>query len=136
MLYEANKIFDQEPWPLDKLTPIGKRLLYLDQIAENEFILSTPKGYVKELPNGKHEICISDVFLFIDDQFNFDGNAPLGRWDFEDMRFRFNQFGLDHLLNMDFRAFRKATGYGRNFMIVSPLRKVLDFRPFCWEAPW
>lgn len=109
-------------------------------------IRALPKGYVRPLKGGRHEICLNGVDLFVDDIFNFDGDAILGIWDFDNMRLvhgpselspeRDDEYGRIILDNRNFRDFRERTGYGRDFRVLSPLHKLEDFKEECWRAPW
>lgn len=118
-------------------------------------ISALAKGYVEPHPDGGDNICVSEVHIFVNDHFNFEGGSPLGIWDFKNMRYLDNfdiynnnyfitdgTFGKDFiydrymLYNSDFNKFREKTGYGRNFRIVSPLQKVKEFKPDCWKAQW
>lgn len=117
-------------------------------------ISALSKGYVEPAPDGGDNICVSDVYLFVNDHFNFEGASPLGIWDFKNMRYIDNFNAMDNYLiydiglpnersdnkymlySSDFNNFRKNTGYGRNFRIVSPLQKVNEFKPYCWKAQW
>lgn len=93
-----------------------------------------PKGVVIPLSGGGHRICISDVYLFISDNVNFEGDQKLGFWNVADTVFpSFSPFNRKIFNNEIFKSFRKRHGYGRDLMVLSPLKRIEDFAGGCWD---
>lgn len=118
-----------------------KTVLYEDSRARyyalGDFtIRALAKGAVHPLKDGGHEICVNNVYLFLDDAFNFDGDGKLGFWDFDNLEFAHAKIYKEYISNSDFQTFRQQTGYGRDFRIVSPLQKVEGIDKYCWRPKW
>lgn len=98
-------------------------------------ISALAKGEYRLTKDGEYKVCVDEVYLFINDHFNFDGSGWLSFWDFKNMRYG-GDFGLLNTLleNEDFQDFRKRTGYGKDFRVVSLLHKYADFKPQCWTV--
>lgn len=100
----------------------------------NFSINALPEGTVIPLERGGHRICVTNVYLFIHDTFNFEGFADLGYWDPESKKFPAFSTQLMGLSNSDFREFRRRHGYGRDFTVLSPLYKLHGFDGKCWDV--
>ncbi|MBD5642174.1 MAG: hypothetical protein HDQ91_07140 [Desulfovibrio sp.] len=82
------------------------------------------KGYTMPAGNGKHYICISNAYSFVNDSFDFEGIQWLGNWDFENNDFYALRPGDIRLFNSTFRNFSQRSKHGRDFRIVSPLYEI------------
>lgn len=98
-------------------------------------INAIPEGYVKPKGNGEYEICVKNVYLFVNDVFNFEGNEPLGRWDLNEDK-EYDAWGytpITNLFNSDFQIFKRH-GYGPNIQVLSRLHRSTKFKPDCWQV--
>lgn len=105
------------------------------------------KGYTMPAGDGKHYICITNAYSFVNDSFDFnDFFEWLGNWDIKNGDFSVTLPGDMILYNHTFREFAKRTNHGRDFRIVSPLyeipKKELEFKgkevingDICWKVP-
>ena len=115
------------------------------QALGNYSLGALAKGYTMPAGDGKHYICISNAYSFVNDSFDFNGFQWLGNWDIENGDFSIS-WPLDiQLFNRTFRSFAKITKHGRDFRIVSPLyeipKKELEFNgreiingDICWKV--
>lgn len=74
------------------------------------------------------------MYYFVNDTFNVEGFAYLGRWNLNDHSKGNNlivPYFLTDLFNADFRKFSNKHGYGRDFPVLSRLHEVEDFEPKC-----
>ncbi len=104
----------------------------------NFSINAIPEGYVQPKGNGKYDICINKVYLFINDSFNFDGHELLGFWELDPLTENLSLFSCfkgNLLDNGNFRDYQRH-GYGRYFPVLSKLHEIEDFQPICKEYPF
>lgn len=103
-------------------------------IALGNFTINAiPEGYVEPKANGKYDICINKMYYFINDSFNFEGNGDLSLWKLNKKNeAQANETSSSLLFNSVFRDFRRH-GYGREFPVLSNLREIEDFEPYCLE---
>lgn len=72
------------------------------------------------------------TYYFINDNFNFENDAPLGLWwDAPFDTAHYDHMGRSFLHNNKFRNIKKY-GYGQKFPVLSRLRPVEDFKPYCF----
>lgn len=107
------------------------KLLPPQYVALGNFAIhALPKGKIIKNGRGGYAARVTDVYFFVKDSFNFDGNQFLGTWDDVNMKALALWPGSKFIGNIDFREFREKTGYGLDFQILSPLRKVENFEEF------
>lgn len=57
--------------------------IYPQTIPLGRFTINAlPKGYVQRLGERRSRICLTDVYLFVNDSFDFEGDQRLGIWNF------------------------------------------------------
>lgn len=101
----------------------------------NFSINALPQGTIIPLEGGGHRICVSDVYLFIHDTFNFEVFGELGLWDYENKKFpAISFFDSMVLTDKDFRDFRDRHGFGKISPFFLPLYKVPGFEGECWDV--
>ncbi|WP_303238022.1 phage baseplate assembly protein V [uncultured Bilophila sp.] len=89
------------------------------------------RGYVKPLPQGGHHIHVDDVAVHVWDSFSFSGSQLLGFWTCEGKAFALAPSGeVEYrvLGNDNFNLFRQRTGHGNDFLVLSQLHLVEDFK--------
>lgn len=136
-----NWSFPQIPGTLQRIEEGCNKLLFNEELppqylALGDFTINAlPEGRVTPKGNGKYEICIDKVFIFINDRFNFEGEEYLGKWDLDNITgdtLLVPLFELrgDRLYNSYFKQFSKH-GYGRSFPVLSRLQEIENFYPIC-----
>jgi uncharacterized Zn-binding protein involved in type VI secretion len=96
-------------------------------------------GSVQPLPDGKHEIRIDEVGIYVHDSFDFEGFQYLGHWDVDTNSVSIGLASyigsLDQqdiespltsgckITNAKFRSWREATGHGQDFYIVTDVMR-------------
>lgn len=93
------------------------------------------RGNTEPLPEGGHRINVEALAVFVRDSFNFKGEYPLGFWNCEQKFFSmsFDEFST-YLYNTDFQDFRKRTGKGNDFLVLSPLHLVENFEGISYDT--
>jgi uncharacterized Zn-binding protein involved in type VI secretion len=102
-------------------------------------------GSVEPLPDGRHQIRIDAVGIYVHDSFDFEGFQYLGHWDVDGhavhvspISFLAYKKGYDlddpltagcKITNASFRAWREATGHGQDFYILSDIRRLETIGP-------
>lgn len=77
----------------------------------------------------KHRITITEVGIYVRDQYDFDGSQPLGYWDVKNKKvYKVPMFGAEEVTNADFRAWRTANHAGGDFLVFSDV-KVTTVQP-------
>ena len=104
----------------DGLTVIAKVTVY-----------AVARGYT-EIVEGKRKICVDAVGLFIHDGFEFSGDQWLGRWSCKDKAV-YAFFWGEELGNINFREFRRRTGYGCDFRTMNN-PEIYNVKRFCYYA--
>jgi len=89
-------------------------------------------GYTEPIAGGLYRITVTNVWVFVFDEFSFEGRQDLGFWSCEDKAYTIDPLkglrpGYSNVTNADFRDYRERHGYGRDFMVASKLHEVEDF---------
>jgi hypothetical protein len=98
----------------------------------NVTVYALAQGETK-VENGKKDIIVRQVGLFIHDGIEFNGEQQLGNWECLASRKGFSITG-EELNNRAFRDFRDRTGYGCDFRIMC-LPHLVDIEVFSYDAP-
>lgn len=138
-------------YSFDKITNIPLRISKLNLTPQywalGDFTINAiPEGYVQPKGNGKYDICVNKVFLFVDDKFNFEGSGLLGTWNLHNRypssmlekyatSWLYEYFPITYLSNSDFREFQRH-GYGATIPVLSKPHEVENFEPVCKEYPF
>ena len=94
-----------------------------------------PKGAVYPMPGGGHRVVIEKIAVYVHDNFNFEGSAPLGWWNCKEKKFFPKEIAIGTYLNNEaFRIFRKNTSHGGNFKVLSNLHLVEDFKEVKYDT--
>ena len=95
-------------------------------VLANHTIRALAEGTIKVLDDGIREITVTNLYFYIDDRFQFEGEYNLRYWSKEKLDYRFYSSDTIYvnLNNTDFNVFRKKFSKGRDFLVLSSLKKV------------
>lgn len=95
-----------------------------------------PVGRVTVSQDGSRTVFLDEIHIYIDDRFNFSGEAYLGCWSRTKLDFAVlaNADLYSELNNMAFRRFRSRHGKGGDFWILSQQIRSPEFVPFSYTA--
>lgn len=83
---------------------------------------SIPKGTATENHNGSISVTIREVGVYVRDDYNFEGEQPLGYWKQPDGVRSVWWAGYTRVDNSDYREYRVDHGRGGDFIVFSDVR--------------
>ena len=91
-----------------------------------------PVGRVTVNQDGSRTVFLDSINIYLDDRFNFAGDAYLGCWNSAKLDFSIlaRTSLYSELNNMAFRGFRSRHGKGGDFWLLSRQVKASEFVPF------
>lgn len=95
-------------------------------VLANHTIRALAEGTIKVLDDGIREITVTNLYFYIDDRFQFDGDYNLRYWSRKKSDYNSNKIDDTYinLNNINFNNFREKFSKGRDFLVLSSLKKV------------
>lgn len=111
--------------------PSGReKLKFAPYLALGDYsLMALAKGYTEPLPNGEHNLCVTNLMAAVNDSVDYNGFQWVGPWNHTDLigpGDDLNLLDLGKLIimgtqffNQDFTNFENYSGYGKAFRTVS-----------------
>ncbi|MCU6222774.1 hypothetical protein KWI06_23800, partial [Enterobacter cloacae] len=89
----------------------------------NHTIRALAKGSIKICDNGVREITVNELYFYVHDLFQFEGDADLRYWSKKQLDYTTATFSKDYinLQNAHMREFRDKFNIGHDFLVLSKL---------------
>ena len=97
----------------------------------NHTIRALAKGSIKICDNGVREITVNELYFYVHDLFQFEGDADLRYWSKKQLDYTTATFSKDYinLQNAHMREFRDKFNIGHDFLVLSKLFRCKEYVP-------
>ena len=108
---------------------------------DSHSIRALAKGSVKICDNGDREITVSELYLYVHDTFQFEGDDHLGCWSKHYLNYETIVVGTPNeldkyveLSNQSFNNFREKYNIGGDFLVLSQTMQFKEFMQLSFRA--